>query len=488
MKVIKKIDIYLLKNFLGLFLATFFIAVFILLMQFMWMHVNDLVGKGIGIGVLFEFFIYAAATVVPLALPLAILLSSLISFGNLAEKVELTAMKAAGISLFRILRPLAIFVAFLSIGAFYFSNNVLPKSQTKLWALIFSLRQKSPELDIPVGEFYDEISGYHIYVREKTPRGELLNLMIYDYSAGFENAKVMVADTGKLVASTDKQYLTLDLYNGESFENLEKKQQRATGTTKSIPYRRETFSHKRLVIDFATEFNRYDESILDDQHVSKDVTKLVHSIDSMQGVSQTRCAEQSKQLIRERYFGRENRNGTVQIPAVITQEERASHNLDSLWSRLSINQHLQVLTTAQDRARTYRDQIEYNAIILDDADRYIRKHEIELYRRFTLAFACLVFFFIGAPLGTIIRKGGLGAPVVISVILFIVYYIIDNTGYKMAREAIWPCWAGMWLSSFILLPTGIFLTYKAATDSPLFNPEAWTTMFQRFFIRIRRKD
>ncbi len=488
MKVIKKIDIYLLKNFLGLFLATFFIAVFILLMQFMWMHVNDLVGKGIGIGVLFEFFIYAAATVVPLALPLAILLSSLISFGNLAEKVELTAMKAAGISLFRILRPLAIFVAFLSIGAFYFSNNVLPKSQTKLWALIFSLRQKSPELDIPVGEFYDEISGYHIYVREKTPRGELLNLMIYDYSAGFENAKVMVADTGKLVASTDKQYLTLDLYNGESFENLEKKQQRATGTTKSIPYRRETFSHKRLVIDFATEFNRYDESILDDQHVSKDVTKLVHSIDSMQGVSQTRCAEQSEQLIRERYFGRENRNGTVQIPTVITQEERASHNLDSLWSRLSINQHLQVLTTAQDRARTYRDQIEYNAIILDDADRYIRKHEIELYRRFTLAFACLVFFFIGAPLGTIIRKGGLGAPVVISVILFIVYYIIDNTGYKMAREAIWPCWAGMWLSSFILLPTGIFLTYKAATDSPLFNPEAWTTMFQRFFIRIRRKD
>ena len=242
------------------------------------------------------------------------------------------------------------------------------------------------------------------------------------------------------------------------------------------------------MIDFATEFNRYDESILDDQHVSKDVTKLVHSIDSMQGLSQTRCAEQSEQLIRERYFGRENRNGTVQIPAVITKEERASHNLDSLWSRLSINQHLQVLTTAQDRARTYRDQIEYNAIILDDADRYIRKHEIELYRRFTLAFACLVFFFIGAPLGTIIRKGGLGAPVVISVILFIVYYIIDNTGYKMAREAIWPCWAGMWLSSFILLPTGIFLTYKAATDSPLFNPEAWTTMFQRFFIRIRRKD
>ena len=222
MKVIKKIDIYLLKNFLGLFLATFFIAIFILLMQFMWMHVNDLVGKGIGVAVLSEFFVYATASVIPLALPLAILLSSLISFGNLAEKFELTAMKASGISLFRILRPLAIAVAILSVGAFFFSNNVLPKSQMKLWALIFSLRQKSPELDIPVGEFYDEISGYHIYVREKTADGKLLNIMIYDYSSGFENAKVMVADTGRLSTSADKRYLVLELAQGEEFEHKRK--------------------------------------------------------------------------------------------------------------------------------------------------------------------------------------------------------------------------------------------------------------------------
>ena len=213
----------MLRSYLGLFLATFFIAIFILLMQFMWMHVNDLVGKGIGISVLAEFFIYAVASVVPLALPLAILLSSLIAFGNLAEKFELTAMKAAGISLFRILRPLGIAVAFLSLGAFFFSNNVLPKSQAKLWALIFSLRQKQPELQIPVGEFYDEISGFHIYVREKTADGALLNLMIYDYSEGFENAKVMVADTGRLMTSPDKQFLLLDLVNGESFANLRRK-------------------------------------------------------------------------------------------------------------------------------------------------------------------------------------------------------------------------------------------------------------------------
>jgi len=485
MKGVRKIDMYLLRNFLGLFMATFFIAIFILLMQFMWMHVNDLVGKGIEISVLAEFFIYAAASVVPLALPLAILLSSLISFGNLAEKFELTAMKAAGISLFRVMRPLTIAVMMLSVGAFFFSNNVLPKSQMKLWALIFSLRQKSPELEIPVGEFYDQISGYHIFVREKTSRGELLNMMIYDYSSGFENAKVMVADTGRLAASSDKRYLILDLHQGESFENLDAQQRRSTGRTKSIPYRRETFAHKRILIDFATDFNRYDESVLQDQHVSKNIAQLNASIDSMRVVAFGRYKEQSDKLLSDRYFGRENGH-TAMLPDHVEEKERAIYNIDTLWSRMSIVKKNQVLTLAEEKARAYGDQIEYNAIMLDDAERYIRKHQIELYRKFTLAFACLIFFFIGAPLGAIIRKGGLGAPVVISVVMFIVYYIIDNTGYKMAREALWPCWAGMWLSSFVLLPIGVFLTYKAATDSPLFNPEAWKIRMDKMMVRVRK--
>ena len=482
---VKKIDIYLLRNFLGLFFATFFIAIFILLMQFMWMHVNDLVGKGIGLSVLAEFFVYATASVVPLALPLAILLSSLITFGNLAEKFELTAMKASGISLFRIMRPLIFTVAFLSVGAFYFSNNVLPKSQMKLWALIFSLRQKSPELQIPVGEFYDEISGYHIYVRDKTRKGDLLNIMIYDYSSGFDNAKVMVADTGRLSASADRRFLMLDLINGESFENLSQKQQRATKTTKNIPYRRETFTHKRIVIDFATDFNRYDESILEDQHVSKNVAQLIESIDSVQSLAVEKSREQSVELVSRRYFGRDNTRNEVLIPVSVTPEERQAYNLDSLRAGMDVRKQRQMYRTALQRAQTYRDQIEYNSIVLDDSERYIRKHEIELYRKFTLAFACLIFFFIGAPLGAIIRKGGLGAPVVISVILFIIYYIIDNTGYKMAREALWPCWAGMWLSSFVLLPVGMFLTYKATTDSPLFNPEAWEMAYKRVLKRVK---
>lgn len=483
---IKKIDVYVLQNFLGLFAATFFVAIFILLMQFMWMHVNDLVGKGIDVTVLAEFFIYAAASVVPLALPLAILLSSLICFGNLAERFELTAMKASGISLFRIMRPLAITIAFVAVGAFFFGNNVLPKSQVKLWALIFSLRQKSPELQIPVGEFYDEISGYNIYVRDKTSDGTMLNMMIYDYSGGFENAKVMVADSGRLTTSADKRYLILNLIQGESFENIDQKQQRATGTKQNIPYRREIFAFKSIIIDFSTEFTRYDESVLDDQHVSKNVAQLLQSIDSTHTVSIERSRDQSSKLIKERYFGREYGKEQI-IPTQLTNEQYETHNIDSLWASLDVHRHRQALSLAYERALNYRDQVEYNAIMLNDSQRYIRKHEIELYRKFTLAFACLIFFFIGAPLGAIIRKGGLGAPIVISVVMFIVYYIIDNTGYKMAREALWPSWAGMWLSSFILLPIGIFLTYKAATDSPLFNPEAWGREWQKIKQDIQQR-
>lgn len=485
MKIVKKIDVYLLKNFLGLFFATFFVCIFVLLMQFVWMHVKDLVGKGVEISVLAEFFVYAVASVVPLALPLAILLASLISFGNLGEKFELTAMKAAGISLFRIMRPLAIGIAFISVGAFFFSNNVLPKSQMKLWALIFSLRQKSPELEIPEGEFYDGVSGYNIYVRHKDKKtGMLRDMMIYDYSNGFQNATVMVADSGKLAFSDDKKYLILRLYSGESFENLNQQQQRATGSQKNIPYRRETFKEKQLLIDFDTEFNRYDESVLEDQHVSKNVAQLVRSIDSVQVLAEQKGREQSRNLVENRYFGREQKSGRILIP--VESSEQAEYNIDSLFVRLSEAQQRNAMDVAVDKATMQRDQVEYNSLLLDDSQRYIRKHEIELYRKFTLAFACLIFFFIGAPLGAIIRKGGLGAPVVISVVMFIIYYIIDNTGYKMAREALWPCWAGMWLSSFVLLPIGIFLTYKAATDAALLNPEAWLKVWDKLKQKIQK--
>lgn len=478
MSWIKKIDSYLLKHFLGLLAMTFMICIFILLMQFVWMHIKDLVGKGVEVSVLAEFFIYAVASVVPLALPLAILLASLMTFGNLGEKTELTAMKAAGISLFRIMRPLTISIMFICGGAFLFSNYVLPVSQVKLWALIFSLRQKSPELEIPQGEFYDGIDGYNIYVRHKNPKiGMLYNMMIYDYSEGFQNATVMVADSGQIFFTEDNKHLLLRLYSGESFENLDRKQKRATKSEKNIPYRREAFAQKQLLIDFDMEFNRYDENVLSDQHVSKNVGELWQSIDSVQVLAHQRSAEQSAVIVENHYFARERKAGRILADEVYAAPKDNVYDVDTLLASLTPEERYRAASAALEKAKSQRDKIDYNALMLDDYQRYIRKHEIELHRKFTLAFACLVFFFIGAPLGAITRKGGLGMPVVISVVMFIIYYIIDNTGYKMAREALWPCWAGMWLSSMVLLPIGIFLTYKAATDSALFNPDAWLKIF-----------
>ncbi len=468
----------MLKNFLGLFLITFMICIFILLMQFLWMHVKDLVGKGVELKVLTEFFFYSIVTVVPLALPLAILLASLMTFGNIGEKFELTAMKAAGISLFRIMQPLIIAISMVCVGAFFFSNDVLPASQVKLWTLIFSLRQKSPELDIPSGEFYDGIGGYNIYVHHKNPQtGILEDVMIYDLSKGFKDATVTVADSARIYFTEDNKYLLLVMYDGESFENLNQKQQRATKSKERVPYRRESFSKKQMLIDFDTEFTRFDESILRDQHVSKDVSQLVQSIDSMNAIAHTRSREQSADMVANKYFGREKK-ADRKLDAV-TRQEAQSFNADSIFAALSPQDQRRVLNSAIEKARAMKDAIEYNGILLDDSQRYIRKHEMELHRKFTLAFACLIFFFIGAPLGAIIRKGGLGAPVVISVVMFVIYYIIDNAGYKMAREDIWPVWAGLWLSSAVLLPIGIFLTYKAATDSALLNPEAWIKVWEK---------
>lgn len=477
---LKKIDLYILKRFLTLFMMTFLICLFILLMQFLWRHLADLVGKGIGVLVLGEFFVYAIFTLVPMALPLAILLASLMTFGNLGENFELTAMKAAGISLFRIIRPLIIFIALVSIGAFYFSNQVLPVSQKKLYTLILSLKQKSPELDIPAGEFYSGINGINLYVRAKD-KGLLKDLMIYDFSNGFNNATVMVADSGKIHFTEDKKYLLLTIFDGESFENL--KSQHLSNATENIPYRRETFSKKEILLDFDSEFNRFDESLLEDTHVSKNVRELANSIDSMNKIVVAGINEQGRSMVQRKYLGREQMPGrTLDVGENV---DIKSYNPDTLFYTLNKSTMESAIVTSRQRAKDMKDQIQYNKIMLNDQVFYVKRHRIEWHRKFTLSFACLIFFFIGAPLGAIIRKGGLGLPVVISVIMFIIYYIIDNTGYKMAREGLWTAFQGMWLSSSVLLPIGVFLTYKAAVDASIFNSDEYIKFWNTIQIKIQ---
>ncbi|MDX9747986.1 MAG: LptF/LptG family permease [Paludibacter sp.] len=478
MSFIKKIDAYVLKRFLGTFIMTFLIVLFILLMQFLWKYFSDMVGKGIGWDVLAEFFVYAITTLVPLALPLAILLASLMTFGNLGENFELTAMKSAGVSLFRIIRPLIIFITVVVISAFFFSNNVLPITQKNLYTLLFSIRHKAPELDIPVGEFYSGINGVNLYVRSKEGR-MLKDMMIYDFSGGFNNAAIMVADTGYIELTADRKYLLLTLIQGESFENFKKQRM---SQTNSIPYRRETFGYKELLYEFDSDFNRYDESLMQDQHISKDIRGLQVSIDSVQQIINFRSTEQVTEMLNTKYLGRAYRpDRSFEVGPEVNL---AAYNADSVFMSKDKATMEQIMTNAVQQAKTMRDHLQYNKMILGEPQMYLSRHKIEWHKKFALSFACLIFFFIGAPLGAIIRKGGLGFPMVVSVIMFVIYYIIDLTGYKMAREGIWEAWQGMWLSTSVLFPLGVFLTYKAAVDASLFNSELYNRMYRRLKLKI----
>lgn len=491
---IKKLDKYILKSFLTYFFMTFFICVLILLMQFFWKQMPDLIGKGVGWGVLTEFFWYATLQTIPMALPLAILLAALMNFGNLGENFELTAMKSAGISLFRIMRGLIVFIAGMCIAAFFFSNNVLPMAQTKLWTLIFSLRQKSPEFEIPEGQFYNGINGYNIYIRDKDPSKRLLkDLMIYDFSNGFDNATVMLADSGRVEFTSDNKYLKLSLFSGESFQNL--RSQGGQYNSKNIPYRREEFSTRTMLLDFDTEFSRYDESILKDQHVSKNIIQLSQTIDSVSQVVEARGIDQAREMTTSEFYQLRNPEFTKLNNEVVTDQNDSlistikTLHIDSLFLLLEQAQMQEAVSVAYQNAKQMKDKIDYNKIMLEEPTYYVRRHQIEWHRKFTLSFACLIFFFIGAPLGAIVRKGGLGFPVVISVVLFVIYYIIDTTGYKMAREGFWDVYQGMWLSSAVLFPFGIFLTWKAVTDASFFRAESYTKLVDKVksFFSKRKK-
>jgi lipopolysaccharide export system permease protein len=457
---IKRLYIFLIKSYLGAFFATFFICLFAVLMQFLWKYVDEMVGKGLSVSVLFEFFYYAALSLIPMALPLAILLSSLMTFGNFGERMELIAMKASGISLFRIMKPYILFILMVSVGAFFFSNNMMPVIQTKLWTLLVSMKQKSPEVEIPVGEFYQGIEGFSIYVREKDNSKKLLkDMMIYDQTNGINNRTVMSADSGRIKTSLDKKSLILELYHGESFENLRQRQR----NDRNVPYRRETFAFKQIIIEFDSNFNKVDGSFASNRYGAKNIERLTSDMDSLSVIIDSLNRRNIHDFQVKRYFDKDINN-----PQRICNDSLAYHNeytLDTLLFRQSLHMKKEITERATILAERTKSDISFYYSEKNAEERSFWRHNIERHRKYTLSFACMIFFFIGAPLGAIIRKGGLGVPVVISVVLFIIYYIIDNIGYKMAREGVWDVWAGIWLSSAVLLPLGIFLTYKAATDS-----------------------
>lgn len=473
----------MLQTFLPLFFMTFGICLFIVLMQFLWRYIDDLVGKGLSIPVVGEMFLYAALSLVPMALPLAVLLASLMTFGNLGERFELLAMKAAGISLIRIMRPLIISLAFICGGSFFFQNNVTPVAQVKLYTLLYSMRQKSPELDIPEGVFDKTITGYNVYVKKKDRKtGLLRDVMIYDYSQGFDNAQVILADSGRLKMSANKMFLVLSLFNGESFENLKK--QGGTKSNQSVPYRRESFSTKEILIEFDANFTRMDDSYMQNQYIGKDLKNLQSSIDTMNMRLDSVKIVNAESIISVSYKRTLTGNPSAEEPDSIKKEKKASVislNFDSIYNAETPSSKASLLARASSAIETLRSDNYFRAATLSEEAYKLRRHLIEWHKKFSLSFACLVFFFIGAPLGAIIRKGGLGMPVVISVFLYIFYYIIDNIGFKMARDGIWEAWQGIWLSSAVLTPLGIFLTYKAINDSVILNADTYINAIKNLF-------
>lgn len=482
---IKKLDIYITKQFLLLFAGTFFISLFVLMMQFLWRYVDEVIGKGLSMEVLAQFFWYMGLMLIPQALPLAILLASLITMGNIGENSELTAIKAAGISLLQILRPLIFIVCLTTVASFYFQNNIGPHSTKKLAQLLNSMKQKSPELEIPEGIFYDGIPNCNLYVQKKDlEKGMLYGIMIYRMTNSFEDAAIILADSGRLQSTADKEHLLLSLYNGEWFENM--RSQEFAGTA-SVPYRRESFISKRIVLDFDSGLNLADESNFAGKAQAKSLKQIFTAVDSMNHVYDSIGKGTRKDLERmyNSPFSRElSKSDSL---AAVKMGQLSTYSFDTIVSRLKPSAKREALQHALFTVQDMTLRLSYIEPIVSDGDQTIRKHWLEAVNKFTLSLTCLIFFFIGAPLGAIIRKGGLGVPIIISVIVFIVFYILDNTGFRMARIGAWPIWFGKGLAPAVLIPLASFVTYKANKDSMVFNMDAYRNAFMRILgLRLKR--
>ncbi len=483
MRGLKKLDIFMVRQFLLLFIGTFCISLFVLMMQFLWRYVDELIGKGLSLEVLGKFFWYMGLMLVPQALPLAVLLSSLITMGNLGESSELTAIKAAGISLLKSLRGLIIFVVLIATVSFIFQNDIGPQSNVNLRQLLLSMKQKSPELEIPEEIFYSGIPNCNLYVQKKDlETGMLYGIMIYRMTQSFEDAAIILADSGKLQSTAEKQHLLLTLYNGEWFENM--RSQELAGNA-NVPYRRESFSKKQIVLDFDNGFNLAEASGISQSATAQSIKQLLHHIDSLK-LYQDSVGKEVRRELRTMAFNTPQVNKADSI-AAIKYEEKGKASVDSLFQKMSPEKQLNLMQQLRSRVNNANVQTEFRSFAAEVNFKMVREDWIELVNKFTLSFMVIVFFFIGASLGAIIRKGGLGVPVIISVIVFILFYILDNTGFRMARQASWSIAFGKGLAPAVLIPLATWVTYKANKDSVVFNMDAYRMFFIRVFgLRVKR--
>lgn len=476
-------DLFISRQFGLLFVGTTAICQFVLMMQFLWRFVDEVIGKGLTIDVLAQFFFYMGLMLVPQALPLGILLSSLITFGNLGESSELTAIKASGISLMKTFRSLIFLSVMIACVSFYFQNHIGPQANMKLIQLLISMKQKSPELEIPEGIFYDGIPGTNIYVQKKDLKtGILYGVMIYKMTGSYEDQAIILADSGKIQSTAERKHLLLTLWDGEWFENM--KSMEISGSA-SVPYRRETFTTKKILIDFDPEFNLSDGSLFSNDPKTKSLDKIMFAMDSLNhefdSVAKAFYAETKYAFYND---GMMRAKDTIRIQRGL---DKKKIDFDKVFTKLPPDKKRSVLEQARNQINGLISDLEFKRMVSGDGERLLRLHQMEAINKFSLALSCVIFFFIGAPLGSIIRKGGLGIPVIVSVLIFIVYYILENSGYRMARSGIWAVWFGKSLAPGVLIPLAVFTTYKANSESVIFNFDSYKTTLQKILgVRIKR--
>ena len=486
----KKIDLFMIRSFIGPLVLTFFIVLIIFILQFLWMYVDELAGKGLEPKVLAELLFQFSLTFVPVSLPLAILLASLMTFGNLGEFLELTALKSSGVPLQRIMLPLFVLVSFLAVASFLFSDFILPLSNRKARTLLYDIRRKRPELSIQAGPFYNGIDGFSIKISDKDPETNRLDrVYIYDHRQGQGNTSMIYADSGYMAITPDETGMILTLFNGYAYNDIEEKD--VAQEKRTYPFRRDKFSEQTMVIEL-TGFglDRSGMDLFRSNYSMLNSGQLGFFVDSLSERYEVRSGKYFKEFADTKLFPPERffSGGFRYNGDTATAAKLENFNCRAVFDTMTIVNKTAAINRALNFAREGIANItEMSESLLFEA-KNLRKYEAELFKKYTLPFACLVFFFIGAPLGAIIRKGGLGTPAVISVLFFVFYYVISLTGEKFAKELIVNVPLGMLASTIILLPIGIFLTYKATTDAAIMNAETYFLFFRKigaFFTGIK---
>lgn len=488
--MLKIVDKYILRTFIPLFVMSFAVCWFIVVMQFLWRYIDELVGKGLSGFMLLKIIFYAALSFIPMSLPLGILLASLMTLGNLGERLELLALKASGIRLYRIIRPIMLLVVAMACGLFYFQNDLMIRAQVRMWTLVITAKYAAPEMEITPGVFYTGIPGYSLYAKDRdSGTGLMHRMMVYDMSRGYLNPRIIRADSGRLVMDKSKKFLVLKLYQGQSFENIQT--QSYNTSTDAVPYMLPHFDYSETFIPFDANIKMQDEGELSSMYVGKNLHQLQQSIDSIRPILDSTRLSYAQVvgagLIESHYgtssYAYQDSATRVQAQVRLTQLEQQTRHSKGEDASLTLTPQdsLQAFAMARDKADRVKEEASLY-IDTDDAQFYqFRTLHQEWHRKFTFPVSCIIFVLIGSSLGAIVRRGGIGMPIIISIFFFVVYFIIDSFGTNMLRNESIPIWLGMWLSNIVLFPIGIFLAYKANQDSSALNVEIYVIFFRKLF-------